>query len=291
MEMGEFFDVCSFACPSASCFQVHCKAKNCDGFHLACKCDVKVPKREIQVLFDQHCARKLIIADIDRNVSRMWARAAARDEAMKVAAEMEKVQAEVRQEQVQLDFFDESAYEVGDNDKSKIDKDYIQMNISDNSSKRNLTKLPTLASVCDRYGISNYAGAAIASATLVDYAIITKIDKCQVIGPQKLKDKRRRCREERREAELGNLKKLTFLYFDGKKIMTRLIVKNNKTGRWNPTIKLDDHYVVLTEPGNDYLTHVTPKTGHGKVVARAIYDFLVEHELTNQPLYVAGCEC
>ena len=35
---------------------------------------------------------------------------------------------------------------------------------------------------------------------------------------------------------------------------------------------------------------MNPKTGHGKVVARAIYDFLVEHELTNQPLYVAGCD-
>ena len=66
-----------------------------------------------------------------------------------MAAEIEKVQAEVRQEQVQNDLFDKSAQEVGNNDKSKIDEDYIQMNISDNSSKRNLTKLPTLASVCD----------------------------------------------------------------------------------------------------------------------------------------------
>ena len=67
----------------------------------------------------------MVIADIDRNVSRMWARAAARDEAMEVAAEIEKVQAEVRQEQVQLDLFEESAYKIGDNDKSKIDEDYI----------------------------------------------------------------------------------------------------------------------------------------------------------------------
>ena len=155
----------------------------------------------------------------------------ARDEAMEVPAEIEKVQAEVRQEQVQLDFSDKSAYKVGDNDKSKIDKDYIQMNISDNSSKRNLTKLSTLASVCNRYGVSNYAGAAIALATLVDYAIITKVDKSQVIGPQKLGDERRQCREERQEAELGNSKELNFLYFDGKKTMTRVLVKNNKTGR------------------------------------------------------------
>ena len=153
METGEFFDVCSCMCPSASCFQVHCKAKNCDGFHLACKCDVKVPKCEIQFLLDQCCARKMIIADIDRNVSRMWARAVARDEAIEMATEIEKVQAEVRQEQVQLDLPDKSAYEVGNNNKSKIDKGYIQINISDNSSKRNLTKLSTLASVCNKYRI------------------------------------------------------------------------------------------------------------------------------------------
>ena len=72
----------------------------------------------------------MIIADIDRNVSKMWARAAARDKAMEVAAQIEKVQAEVRQEQVQLDLSHESADEVGDNDKSKIDEGYIQMNIS-----------------------------------------------------------------------------------------------------------------------------------------------------------------
>ena len=52
MEMGEFFDVCSCACQSASCFQVHWKAKNCGGFHLACKCDMKIPKRKIQFLLD-----------------------------------------------------------------------------------------------------------------------------------------------------------------------------------------------------------------------------------------------
>ena len=75
---------------------------------------------------------------------------------------------------------------------------------------------------------------------LVDYAIITKVDKSQVIGPQKLGDDRRQCREERQEEELANLKELTSLYFDGKKTMTRVLVKNNKTGRWNPVIKVDD---------------------------------------------------
>ena len=104
--------------------------------------------------------------------------------------------------------------------------------------KKNLTKLSNLASVCDRFYVSNYAAAAIASATLVDHGIITKVNSSQIIGPQKLGDERRRCREERREEELGTLKKLTFLYFDGKKSMTRVFAKNNKTKRWSPRMKV-----------------------------------------------------
>ena len=60
-------------CPSASCFQVNRIAKNRDGLHLACKCEVKVSKREILFLLDQRGARKMIISDIDKDVSKMWA--------------------------------------------------------------------------------------------------------------------------------------------------------------------------------------------------------------------------
>ena len=35
-------------------------------------------------------------------------------------------------------------------------------------------KLPKLARMCDRYGISDRAGAAIANAVLQDYGIIAK---------------------------------------------------------------------------------------------------------------------
>ena len=67
-------------CLPASCFQVNCLAKNCDGFHLDRKCDVKVPEREIPFLLDQREARKMVISDIDKDVSKMWVRAAAREE-------------------------------------------------------------------------------------------------------------------------------------------------------------------------------------------------------------------
>ena len=188
--MEEFSDVCSCTCPSVTYFQVICKAKNCDGFFLTSSCGVKVPKCEIQFWLDQRSARKMVIVDIDRNVSRMWARAVARDTTMEVAAKMEKTQAEVRREDVQLDFSNESASEVGGNSRSGFHEDYAQTTIFDKSSPRNLTKLPNIASIGDRYGVSNYTGATIASATLTDCRIIPKHDKSQVIGRQKLGDER-----------------------------------------------------------------------------------------------------
>ena len=55
---------------------------------------------------------------------------------------------------MQLDLYDESAYEVGDNNKSKINEDYFQMDLPKRSFKRNLTKLSTLASAWNRYCVS-----------------------------------------------------------------------------------------------------------------------------------------
>ena len=56
---------------------------------------------------------------------------------MEVVVEIEKGQAGFRQEQVQLDFSDDSADDAGNNDKSELNEYYIQTTMLDNSSKRN----------------------------------------------------------------------------------------------------------------------------------------------------------
>ena len=90
--------------------------------------------------------------------------------------------------------------------------------------------------------------------------------------------------------ERENREEVTSLYFDGKKTPTRVLVKNQKTGRWSPKLVVEDHYVIIVEPGSQYLTHVTPPTGHGKVIAGAIYKFLVEENLQDQPITVCVLE-
>ena len=37
-----------------------------------------------------------------------------------------------------------------------------------------------------------------------------------------------------------------------------------------------DLYVIMVEPDNDYLTHVTLNSGHRKLIVKAIHEFLVE---------------
>lgn len=43
-----------------------------------------------------------------------------------------------------------------------------------------------MARECDRYGVSNTVAAAIATATLTDYGIVTENDKTQAVDGSKL---------------------------------------------------------------------------------------------------------
>ena len=72
-------DICSCDCSPASCQDIK--------YHLDCKCEIKVPKIEIQFLLDQRSTRKMKIEGIDKKVSTMWERSEEREnnEAEKVS--------------------------------------------------------------------------------------------------------------------------------------------------------------------------------------------------------------
>lgn len=122
--------------------------------------------------------------------------------------------------------------------------------------------------------ISDYVGAAIATATLTDYGIITKDDKSQVIGPHELRDARQKYRLKRQENEMASFEDMTSLYFDDEKTVTRVMIRNEKTKKWSSRMMVKDHYVIMVEPDSEYFTHVAPKTGHGNQIARTIHEFL-----------------
>ena len=63
------------------------------------------------------------------------------------------------------------------------------------------------------------------------------------------------------------------LYFDGKRVLT-LTRKMGKTGKAFQKSEIQDHYVIIEEPGSIFLGHVVPFSGHGISLAVAIFRFL-----------------
>ena len=292
-ELNSLFDICSCDCSPASCQDIKCRAKKCDGYHLDCQCDIKVPKIEIQFLLDQRSTRKMKVEGIDRKVSTMWERSEEREnkEADKAnESEQAKLEDSVRQRDAQKEFELLDEYNEQHAFSESTDTDYLPKVNVVTAPSQNRTLLPKTAEACDRYLVSDRAGAAIACGVLTDYGIITDGNTTQVIGPRKIHDARHKFRMERVKKDIEDIEEITSLYFDGKKTSTRVLKKNEKTGKWSPRHMIEDHYVLIVEPGSQYLTHVTPKSGHGITLAGSIYKCLDENNWKTQPIVCIGAD-
>lgn len=114
---------------------------------------------------------------------------------------------------------------------------------------------PQLVTEADRYGISDRATAAIATAVLKDLDV--KDDKEEPIIIDRLKV--RRDREKNRQEVLRNNQDLTLLKgfsFDGRKDKSfDTFTQDNKV---HPRIITENHIVILKEPNSVYLGYVSP---------------------------------
>ena len=92
--------------------------------------------------------------------------------------------------------------------------------------------LRNLAKECDRWGVSNRAGAAIANAALIDAGFITAEDQTNVIDKSKLMRALQDYRKERHTEDINALeeKQGHAYYFDGKKTMS-LCVEEDSQGK------------------------------------------------------------
>ena len=72
------------------------------------------------------------------------------------------------------------------------------------------------------------------------------------------------------------------VYVDGRKDATHVMLQVGE--KYYHKVLLEEHYVVIGEPGEFYLNHVTPADGKGKSIAEAIYEAIegtaVEDKLT-----------
>ena len=177
--------------------------------------------------------------------------------------------------------------------------------IDENLPKRkyNCMSLKYFARECDRYGISDRAGAKIGNGLLKDMGLVNKEDMEKLICPTKLRRERRKWGVIL-EKEENALQLPQALYTDGKKVPTLVrqtvhtkVQVPGKTGKaayrtvasTSNVLLVEDHYPVIAEVGGKYVTHLTPEQGTGRALAKEIVDVIRERNVDIRVLGMDGC--
>ena len=108
------------------------------------------------------------------------------------------------------------------------------------NTDQNRKSLENLVLACNRYQVSDRVAAAIASAVLKYYDIITDMDSSQVIDRSKIRRERAKYRKAIQKKEEEHFENVNSLYFDGKKDATLMVAECEGTfyKRWKLKITM-----------------------------------------------------
>ena len=292
--LGEVFDIIVCNCKIVPCFDFECPGCEFEA-HCFCACDkeFKIPKKELSYVLDQRSRSEGNKGNFQikgKDVIEM----AAMDKTRKKKREQDKTSEAISKEaeKERTETVPEAA--VDDPDIQNIDydntKDDADFEVPDKLKlKQNRMVLRNLAKECDRWGVSNRAGAAIANAVLIDAGVITSEDQTNVIDKNKLRRSIEDYRTERQVEDTQQLeeKQGHAYYFDGKKTMSLCVEEDEQGKKYNIQRELE-LISMNAEPGGLYVTHLEPEGGKGEQVAEAVLNFLREHNLDSSWLIVGG---
>ena len=117
----------------------------------------------------------------------------------------------------------------------------------EDTSDKNLTPILTVASEADRYRVSDRAAAAICTATLIDYKIITLHDRTNIVDHHKVWRARQTARKSPKQEPVAD-EDIQAIFFDGRKDST--LVKQIIGDKWYGTKQVEDHCVLVGELGS-----------------------------------------
>ena len=135
--------------------------------------------------------------------------------------------------------------------------------------------------------MSDRAGAAIASATLKAYGIVTEEDKGYVVDRSKLRRERQKYREEIRNKEQELFELVDSIFVDRRKNATMTMVEVN--GNYHCQTVIEEHYVIVGEPNGFYLSHVMPEDETGYKIATSVY-FAIKDAALEHKFKIVSCD-
>ena len=309
VRLGRLFDIVNCKCQILPCVEVP-ECGGCDvGAHSLCGCDddQKIPQVELLYVLDQRlresgCKGKFQMGGKDiKEMDSMKEE----EKKMEIKADKKRQRNEASErlkEKERIRVMNEAA--SAHEDLEQVSEDFV-IDLEKNSGserqededfrpkpkpqKQNRQKLRNLAMICDRYGVSSRAGAAIANAALADAGVIGVEDQSNVIDKNKLRRAIDKFREERKVADQDDLVKAQgeAYYFDGKKDKT-LAVGRDENGKMFNYYQMEEHISMSSEPGGKYVSHLTPTGDSGAEIGKAVVDYLTEHGVVDSWNIIGG---
>lgn len=150
------------------------------------------------------------------------------------------------------------------------------------------SRYPAVAIACDRTGVSDRAGAIIASAVLEDLGMVTETDTSNVVDRHKIRRERKKIRTEYQQKNETLLEPLKGLYFDGRKDQT--LTQKSVGGKMYQKIVLEEHITMIKEPGSKYLGHIAPTSSSALGISQMMFQFMENMDMDIQQLVAIGCD-
>ena len=142
---------------------------------------------------------------------------------------------------------------------------------------RNVKPTPTIALEADRFDVSNRAAAAIITAALINFGVVSAENRTHMIDPNKVWRARQKLRKNVRKDEVFLQNDVSAIFFDGRKDST--LFKEKVDDRWYSKTRKEDYYVLVGELEMVYLDHITLERGTGAEIADGLYKY-VQNEIS-----------
>lgn len=258
-----------------------------------CNCpkECRIPKVEVDFLLDQRTTRKMMIGGVDvATTAKNKKKQERKEKALYRSTEVNYFDKPCCSRSLTDDLETESSSScdslfVPSTSPQYKNPEQVKHKASPPNKKKRLN-LTSLALACDRTGVSDRAAAIIASSVLKDVGIISSNDPSHIIDRSKLRRERTKVRSTLQEADCNKI--LRSIYFDGRKDKT--LVRIEKEGKFYRKRVIEDHYVILSEPGSNYFGHVTCESGTAKGIKDTIINHLKSKSVELSEIAVIGCD-
>ena len=74
---------------------------------------------------------------------------------------------------------------------------------------------------------------------------------------------------------------------DGRNDRTRIVLED-EAGKRYPGFQMEEHISLTSEPGGEYVAHLSPTGKDAETIANAIYEFIVAHGIDKTLKYIGG---